>query len=120
MDKAIAEAYAKIYNRSPDSEAEEWQAALEIINHWDVPLLGENLAKECLFRIINHTPFPDEVLTKSIVGVAEEKILELFPELGWQDHVHIDVVANLERKYWEQKKEHETKTEIKESRVNRF
>lgn len=116
MDKAILRAYTIINGSEPALEMAEWQAAEYILNNMDVPRLGEDLAKECLFRIINYTSFPDRELTRSIVGVAEEKISEFYPELGIQDHVHMDVVAELERKYWEEKekeKEQEHKSEIK-------
>ncbi|GEM_PF-1573402 len=114
MDKTIVKSYTILFGTEPDPKAEEWQIVSEILDHWNVTLLGEDLSKECLFRIINYTSFPNSELTKSVVGIAEEKITELFPELGWQDHVHMDVVAELERKYWEEKRRvQENKTEIK-------
>ena len=112
-NETIAEAYRKIYGKDPESETEEWRLASDILDNWNVPALGEDLAKETLFRIINHTPFPSEPLTESVVGVAEEKITELFPEMGESDP-HMALIAELERRYWAEKEVKE-KNETKES-----
>lgn len=114
MNKSIVKAFTLLFGSEPEPDKKEWQIASEILDNWNVPLLGEDLSKECLFRIINHTSFPNSKLTRLIVGIAEEKITELFPELGWQDHVHMDVVAELERKYWEGKlRENQNEIKIK-------
>ena len=68
-----------------------------------MPKLSEDLAKECIFRIVNHTSFPDDELTRHIVGLAEDKAVELFPELEGIDP-HMDVIAHLEIKYYERKR----------------
>ena len=99
----LREAYRKIFGTDPDPKIPEWELAREVMGHWDVPKLGEDLARECIFRIVNHVIFPTDELTREIAGSAEDKSLELFPELEGVDP-HMDVIAHLERKYHERHK----------------
>jgi hypothetical protein len=104
MINTLPEAYQKIFGGVPDPSIPEWELARDIMNHWNVPKLGEGLAQECVFRIVNHVIFPTGELTQEIVGLAEDKATELFPELEGVDP-HMDVIAHLERKYHERKNE---------------
>lgn len=98
MNRILKKAYRAIFGREPSAGQADWQMAEEIVNHWDVPKLGEDLAKECLFEIILHVTYPDFETTRAIVGHAEELSTELFPELANHDP-HMDTIEVLERKY---------------------
>lgn len=102
--QTLAEAYKKISGKDPEPTISEWELARDIMARWSVPKLGEDLARECIFRIVNHVVFPTSELTKETVGIAEDRATELFPELEGVDP-HMDVLAHLEHKYHEQNKE---------------
>lgn len=102
MDQALSQAYKILLDRYPDNDMPEWMVASEVTNKWDTRLLGEDLARECIFRIVNHTIFPTQDKTREIVGIAESRATELFPELEGVDP-HMDVMAHLERIYHERK-----------------
>lgn len=105
----LTKAYQIIFDKEPEVEKAEWQVAKEIIENWNVPKLGEDFAKECLFEIILHVPFPNEETTKEVVGRAEDFAEELFEELAGHD-AHMDAVEVLERKYrTDKRKEKELK-----------
>lgn len=74
--------------------------------------IGEELALETLFEIINHTDFPTTEITYKIVGKAEDLITEFLPETSEHDP-HMDVVEFLERQYYEKKKLRERNPENK-------
>jgi hypothetical protein len=98
MTDILLKAYTNIFGTKPDPALKEWELAQAIMTHWNVPALGEDLARECIFRIVNHTEFPSPEITKEVVGLAEDKAPELFPELEGIDP-HMDVIAHLERQY---------------------
>lgn len=100
MSSALSKAYKLLTGTEPAAEMPEWQVAKIISARWDTRVLGEELARECIFRIVNHTIFPDPEVTREIVGQAEERATELFPELEGVDP-HMDVIAHLERQYHE-------------------
>jgi hypothetical protein len=100
MTDILIKAYANIFGSKPDPTLKEWELARAIMANWDVPALGEDLARECIFRIVNHTDFPTPETTKEVVGLAEDKATELFPELEGVDP-HMDVIAHLERQHRE-------------------
>lgn len=100
MNRILKKTYQLTFGRELHKGQPDWQVAEDIINHWDVPKLGEDLAKECLFEIILHVTYPDFETTRRIVGHAEELSTELFPELANHDP-HMDTIEVLERKYHE-------------------
>lgn len=99
----LRKAYQIIFGKEPEAEKPEWQMAKEIMENWNVPKLGEDLAKECLFEIILRVPHPDDEITREVVGRAENFAEELFEELAGHD-AHMDAIEVLERNYWEKKK----------------
>ena len=103
MNATLLKAYTIIYDTEPDVHMEEWQIAKFVLEIWDVPKLGEDLAKETLFALINHIYYPAQV-SREIVGEAELKLPELFPEIGEHDP-DMHIAEWLENKYLEQKKE---------------
>ena len=118
-DKVLIEAYRTLCGHSPDQEMEDWQLVPEILNRWNVPKLGENFAREIIFEIVLHTQFPDEnanmEITKAYVHDAEQKGVELFPEIGDRDP-SMDLYAVIEQEYWENKRRengHELKNSMK-------
>ncbi|MFZ5559246.1 MAG: hypothetical protein ACOZAL_00410 [Patescibacteria group bacterium] len=116
-ESKIIAAYKKLFNKEPEAETEEWRLAQKIVSHWNVPKLGEELALETLFEILNHTDYPDTETTHRIVGRAENLISEFLPELSEHD-AHMDVIEFLERKYYKEKeaKKEKEKEENKELR----
>ena len=115
----IVAVYKKLFNKEPEPNAEQWRLAREIIKKWDVPKIGEELALETLFEIINHTHFPDDETTQEIVGRAEELITEFLPELSEHDP-HMSVIEFLEGKHYKEKeldKEKEPRELGKEGKI---
>lgn len=112
MDPTLKQAYLLIFGKEPEASLEDWELAKEVITHWDVPKLGESLAQECIFRIVNHISFPDRRITREIVGEAEEKATELFPELEDRDP-HMAVIERLEYEYRMQKEKDKERKENK-------
>lgn len=100
MNSILKKSYQLIFGREPDSPRPDWQIAEDIIKNWDVPKLGEELSKECIFEIVGRVTYPDFETTRRIVGHAEELSTELFPELANLDP-HMDVIEFLEKKYHE-------------------
>jgi hypothetical protein len=112
INPLVLRAYKTIHGSDPAPEELEWEVVKNVLGNWDVPKLGEELASEFLFEVILHLVYPENgpanEKTKEIVGPAEEKIIELFPQVGYQDgHIHWDDVADLERGYWEEKRKRE-------------
>lgn len=106
MDKTPKKAYEKLFKKEPEN-LKDWEMSRELMKEWNVPVLGEDLAKEIIFKIVNHVSFPNHEKTVEIVGEAEEKSVELF---GLENvDPHMDVIAELERKYWEEKRSGEMK-----------
>jgi len=108
MDKTLKKSYEKIFKKEPDVDLKDWELAQKIVGEWNVPALGEDLAKETIFKIVNHISFPNGEKTVEIVGKAEEMATELFEELENVDP-HMDVIAELERRYWEKKLQDQNK-----------
>lgn len=116
-ESKIVQAYKKLFDKEPEAEGEEWRLAKKLVSHWDVPKIGEELALEALFEIINHTNYPDAEITHRIVGRAEDLISEFLPELSEHD-AHMDVIAYLEKKYWEKKQVEKEKTKEQNKEFN--
>ena len=108
MDDVLLKAYKVLFDEEPETGASTWEVAKEILKEWDVPKLGEDLAKECIFRIVLHVQYPNKELTEEIVGDAEDKAGELFEEiaklgLSSYDRVHWDIIAELEHKFYSER-----------------
>ncbi|HUO75925.1 MAG TPA: hypothetical protein VMU12_03390 [Candidatus Paceibacterota bacterium] len=112
MNTDLVRAYELLIGTEPPTEMREWQVAKVIMENWNVPVLGESLAKECVFRIVNHVIFPTNELTQEVVGAAEDKATELFSELDGIDP-HMDVIAHLERKYHERAEQEREKLKFR-------
>jgi hypothetical protein len=106
MAKALQEAYKIIFGKDPAEGLQEREIGREVIEHFDGRKRSEDLAKECVFRVVNHTIFPNSEVTREVVGRAEDIATELFPELEGVDP-HMDVIAHLERVYHEKKEQKE-------------
>ena len=79
MSDTIVEAYKKLHDdQEPSDDMEEWVLASEVLDNWDVSKLGEELAKETLFKIRKNTPFPTAPISKSVEVRVKEKIMELY------------------------------------------
>ncbi|OHA93133.1 MAG: hypothetical protein A3E02_01635 [Candidatus Zambryskibacteria bacterium RIFCSPHIGHO2_12_FULL_38_34] len=105
MVQELEEAYKKIFNKEPGN-LENWEIAKDLMNNWNVPILGEDLAKRVIFKVVNHVIFPSDEITKEVVLKAENKATELFNELK-TDEPHMDQIAILEREYYEKKRKEE-------------
>lgn len=112
MDQILKDGYTKIAGHEPNSDMKDSELARWLMDNWDPRLTGEDLAKECLFRIINHTIFPTPEITREIVEMAESRIGELI-DIGEHDP-HMAFVEVLERNYYENK----NKEKIQESELS--
>ncbi len=94
MDQTLSRAYKIIFEVEPGLGMEDWQIAEKLLEHFDVPKLGEELAKECIHKIVNHIKYPDRGMTTRIVGRAEGFASELWDELP--DEPHMAEIERLE------------------------
>lgn len=92
MDATLNLAYKIVFGIEPELGMKDWQIAEKLLDRFDVPKLGEELAKECIHRIVNHIPYPNNETTHRIVGRAEGFASELWDELSNEPHM-----AELER-----------------------
>jgi hypothetical protein len=97
MSTILSEAYRKLFDRDP-KDLQEWEIAKSVMNGWNVPVLGEELAKQVIFRVVNHVQFPSQEITTEVVLKAENMATELF-EGEVTDEPHMAELAVLERKY---------------------
>lgn len=93
METILREAYKIIFNKDPKG-LEDWQVADELLEGFDVPKLGEELAKECIHKIVNYIDYPDRETQIKIVGRAEGLAKELWDELP--DEPHMNEIRHLE------------------------
>jgi hypothetical protein len=87
MDRLLAHAYKLIHGYPPSPTMEDWQVADSILSRFDVPELGEALARGCIYKIVNHVLYPDKGTCTSIVLRAEGFASELFDGLGDEPHM---------------------------------
>lgn len=99
----LNEAYKKIFGKEPD-KMEEWEIARDIMDNWNVPVLGEDMAKEVIFKVVNHVIFPSNEITREVVLRAENYATELFDELR-TDEPHMAELERLETEYARRKDE---------------
>lgn len=93
MGDTLCRAYGITFGKDPTG-LEDWQIAEALMDHFNVPLLEEELAKKCIFKIVNHIGYPDRETTTRIVLRAEGFATELWPELP--DEPHMAEIAFLE------------------------
>src|SRR5262249_3096575 len=96
MDETLKRAYKLVSDSNPSPEMLDWEIAAFVLERFNVPRLGEDLAKECIFRIVNHISYPDQETTNRIVARAEGFAGELWDDLGDEPHM-----ADLERKEYQ-------------------
>ena len=87
MSNAINRAYQILLNKLPGQEMADWQIAEAILNEFNVPKLGEELAKKCLISIISDISYPTQAITTHIVGRAENLATELWEDLSDEPHM---------------------------------
>lgn len=102
----LSEAYFEIHQKEPYN-MEEWQIAEQIIEVLDdTNWINQDLAKECIYRIVHILSYPDDETRKKIVLSAEEKARTVFPELANIDEVHMDQIEYIYNK-WKEKQKYE-------------
>lgn len=79
--RILTEAYKKIFGVDP-VDLQTWEIARAVINDFDVPKIGEELARKVILEIVNHVKFPTNKLTKKVVGHAENLATELFDKFN--------------------------------------
>ena len=109
MASPTKQAYKIIFNQEPPAEMKDWEIAREVMNNWNVPKMGEELAQDCIFEIVDVINFPTEELRIEVVGLAENMSTELFPELAGKDEPHMDDIAVLKEKYYLKRLEKENR-----------
>jgi len=87
MDDPLRKAYQIIFEGTPAPDMEDWQVASAVLSRFNVPKIGEPLAKACILRIINHTSYPDAKTTTAMVGRAEGLATELWDDLPDEPHM---------------------------------
>jgi hypothetical protein len=92
MDPTLKRAYKIIFEAEPEPGMKDWQIAEKLLDRFNVRKLGEELAKECVHRIVNYIKYPDRETTTRIVGRAEGFASELWEGLPDEPHM-----AELER-----------------------
>lgn len=100
MNITLNRAYQVIFDEKPSSDLLDWQVAEKIIDNFNVPKLGEDLAKEVVYTVVLDTRFPNQEKTTEVVGRAEGFASELWDDLP--DEVHM---ADLERKRFLERQE---------------
>jgi hypothetical protein len=95
MDPTLARAYKIIFGDEPEAGMKNWQIAEELLKHFSVPKLGEELAGECIHKIVNYISYPDRETMTRIVSHAEGLAKELWDELP--DEPHMAEIERLER-----------------------
>ena len=96
MANHLNEAYEILFNHSPNSALSDWQIAEAVLDNFNVPKLGEKLAKECIYQVVNHIAYPDQESTRRIVSRAEGFATELWDDLPDEPHM-----AEIEYKEYE-------------------
>lgn len=108
MSDTIIEAYKKLHDgQEPLADTEEWVLASEVLDNWDVSKLGEELAKETLFKIRKNTPFPTVPISNSVEIRVREKLMELYPHSFEEGDDIESVIKQLEEAFWKEKAERE-------------
>lgn len=86
MNQILKEAYTKITGQEPAETMKDWELADYLANSFNYRVLGEDLAKQMIFTIVNHVhDYPDDETTKRIVGKAEG----IAEEMGIVDEGHM-------------------------------
>ena len=60
MDSVLTRAYKITFDSDPPEGAVDWQLADALMSNFNVPKLGEDLAKQVVFRAVNHVFYPDK------------------------------------------------------------
>ena len=94
MDEMLGRAHKIVFGIEPETDAKDWQIAEKLLDHFDIPILGEELAKKCIHRIVNYICYPDREITVRIVGRAEGLASELWDNLP--DEPHMAEIERLE------------------------
>ena len=94
----LTEAYKIIFGKKPEN-LESWEIARAIMNKFDVPKLGEQLAREVLTEIITNVGFPNSEITHEIVGHAENLLTEFTDEFGDEPHFAAVEAGENQKKY---------------------
>ena len=87
MDSILTRAYKITFDSDPPEGAVDWQLADALMSNSNVPKLGEDLAKQVIFRAVNHVFYPDRTTTERIVGTAEGFAPELWGDLSDEPHM---------------------------------
>lgn len=89
---SLVEAYVSIREKDP-AGLDDWEIARDIVEVLDDPLwVDSDLAKECVYSIVQVIQYPDDQTKKKIILAAEEKARTVFPELRSVDEVHMDQI----------------------------
>jgi len=103
VNHVLNQVYKVVFGFGPEIGIEDWQIAEKLLDHFDVPRLGEKLAKECIYQIVNHICYPDQETGMRIVSRAEGLASELWDNLS--DEPHMAEIERLEfLEYWTKNK----------------
>lgn len=79
MDSAANRAFKKIFSKEPE-DLEQWELAQQVLKNFNIPLLGDELAKDVILEAVNSTKYPNRETLHEVVGLAEGFASEIFAE----------------------------------------
>ncbi|MBI2058116.1 MAG: hypothetical protein HYT63_04035 [Candidatus Yanofskybacteria bacterium] len=95
-DRYLKEGYRKLFGKEPEPNMNDWQIAALVMEGLDPRVLGERLAKQCIFRVFNYlSTDADRKLMESVWFLAEDNARSFFWP-GLHDEVHKDDMAAFE------------------------
>ncbi len=96
QDRFLKEGYKRLFGEEPEPDIDDWQIAALVMEGLDPRVMGEKLAKQCIFRVFNYLPsHKDRKLMESVWFLAESNARAFF----WRnlaEEIHRDDMAALE------------------------
>jgi len=79
QDKFLKEGYKRLFGKEPEAEMGNWQMAALVMEGLDPIVMGQRLAKQCVFRVFKHIPLDaDKSLVESVFFLAESNARQFF------------------------------------------
>ncbi len=99
MIECLYKAYISVHGKEPAGLA-DWEIAKAILEVLDAPeWLSNELARECIYQIVQVVEYPDDEVRIRIVAQAEESARDIFPELkNVSGGIHMDLIGYLHDK----------------------
>ena len=103
LSNPLRAAYLIVHEKEPQG-MNDWEIAKAVLEVLDDPnWINNDLAKECIYQIINQIGYPDEKIRKEIIAEVEYRARNIFPELSNVTEPHMDQIEYYYRK-WKEKR----------------